>query len=86
MVDNLLIKISTYTSYLRRFHTVSGQETAFLVSSIHGHLTTGTGEPGLARLDTMVKYYFDGEGKTLRPALTLAMAAACNHHLQVLAW
>ena len=65
---------------------MSGQETASLVSSIHGHLTTGTGEPGLARLDTMAKYYFDGEGKTLRPALALAMAAACNHHLQVLAW
>ena len=56
------------------------------MSSIHGHLTLTRAEPGLAMLDTMAKYYFDGEGKTLRPALTLAMAAACNHHLQVLAW
>ena len=60
---------------------MSGQERASLVSSIHGHLPTG--EPGLERLDTMARYYFDGAGKTLRPA---AMAAACNHHLQVLAW
>ena len=31
----------------------------------------------------MSRYYFDGEGKAMRPALTLIMARACNSHLKV---
>ena len=31
----------------------------------------------------MARYYFDGEGKAMRPALTLIMARACNSHLKV---
>ena len=31
----------------------------------------------------MSRYYFDGKGKAMRPALTLIMARACNSHLKV---
>ena len=31
----------------------------------------------------MSTYYFDGQGKAVRPALTLIMAGAVNAHLKV---
>ena len=34
-------------------------------------------------LQEMSQYYFDGEGKAVRPALTLIMARAVNSHLKV---
>lgn len=33
-------------------------------------------------LDTIASYYFDGQGKALRPMVTLLMAKAINYHIQ----
>jgi geranylgeranyl pyrophosphate synthase len=35
------------------------------------------------RLGEMAVYYFDGEGKFIRPRLAITMANAVNNHLQV---
>jgi len=49
-----------------------------MVGEIHDHLVTGD-----QTLQEMSTYYFDGQGKGVRPALTLIMAGACNAHLKV---
>lgn len=50
-----------------------------MVGEIHDHLETS----GPRDLQEMSKYYFDGQGKAVRPALTMIMAGAVNNHLQV---
>jgi len=49
-----------------------------MVGEIHNHLATA--DQGLQDMST---YYFDGQGKAVRPALTLIMAGAVNCHLKV---
>ncbi|TDG40236.1 hypothetical protein AWZ03_013347 [Drosophila navojoa] len=41
-------------------------------------LQSGTSQP---ELDTIACYYFDGQGKALRPMVTMLMAKALNYHL-----
>lgn len=41
-------------------------------------IESGTNQP---ELDTIAKYYFDGQGKALRPMVALLMARAINHHI-----
>ena len=53
-------------------------ETEHLHDDIHRNLANTN-----TTLDTMSKYYFDGQGKNLRPRLSLAMARAVNSHLGV---
>ena len=45
---------------------------------IHQELTNAN-----KTLESMSRYYFDGQGKNLRPRLSLAMARAVNSHLGV---
>ena len=45
---------------------------------IHHELTNAN-----KTLESMSRYYFDGQGKNLRPRLSLAMARAVNSHLGV---
>ena len=45
---------------------------------IHHQLTNAN-----KTLESMSRYYFDGQGKNLRPRLSLAMARAVNSHLGV---
>ena len=54
------------------------QEALALTEQIHREMMNPN-----QTLDEMSKYYFDGQGKAVRPALTLIMAGACNSHLQV---
>jgi len=49
-----------------------------LTQEIHQHLKCSN-----QKLEDMSRYYFDGKGKAMRPALTLIMARACNSHLKV---
>lgn len=56
----------------------SSQESLALTDKIHRELSNMN-----KTLDDMSKYYFDGQGKALRPALTFIMAGACNSHLKV---
>ena len=56
----------------------SSQEALSLTETIHDNLNTGN-----TTLSEMSKYYFDGQGKAVRPALTLIMSGACNSHLKV---
>merc|ERR1719245_1264328 len=49
-----------------------------MVGEIHNHLATGE-----QVLQEMSEYYFDGQGKAVRPTLTLMMAGAVNAHLKV---
>ena len=56
----------------------SSQEALALTEEIHRQMRN----PNTV-LDQMSKYYFDGQGKAVRPALTLIMAGACNSHLKV---
>jgi len=49
-----------------------------MVGEIHSHLVTGEQD-----LQEMSTYYFDGQGKAVRPALTMIMAGAVNSHLKV---
>ena len=49
-----------------------------LHQDIHHHLTNTN-----KTLESMSRYYFDGQGKNLRPRLSLAMARAVNTHLGV---
>ena len=51
-------------------------ETSSLAQEIHQHLSCDS-----PNLDAMAKYYFDGQGKSVRPSVTLAMASAVNSHL-----
>lgn len=37
----------------------------------------------LEELDTISTYYFNGEGKALRPMVALLMSKAINYHLQI---
>lgn len=37
----------------------------------------------LEELDTISTYYFNGEGKALRPMVVLLMSKAINYHLQI---
>ena len=55
------------------------QEALALTEQIHREMKNPN-----QTLDEMSKYYFDGQGKAVRPALTLIMAGACNSHLQVI--
>lgn len=41
-------------------------------------IESGTNQP---ELDTIAKYYFDGQGKALRPMVALLMARAINYHI-----
>lgn len=41
-------------------------------------IEAGTNEP---ELDTIAKYYFDGQGKALRPMVAMLMARAINYHI-----
>jgi len=49
-----------------------------MVGEIHNHLLNPERD-----LQEMATYYFDGQGKAVRPALTMIMAGAVNHHLKV---
>jgi len=49
-----------------------------LTQEIHQHLKCSN-----QKLEDMSRYYFDGKGKAMRPALTLIMARACNSHLKL---
>jgi len=49
-----------------------------MVGEIHNHLATAE-----HNLQEMSEYYFDGQGKAVRPTLTLMMAGAVNAHLKV---
>merc|ERR1712154_307581 len=55
----------------------SSQEALALTERIHAEMRNPN-----QTLDEMSRYYFDGQGKAVRPALTLIMAGACNSHLQ----
>merc|ERR1711936_1423753 len=55
----------------------SSQEALALTEKIHAEMRNPN-----QTLDEMSRYYFDGQGKAVRPALTLIMAGACNSHLQ----
>ena len=71
----------------------TSQETGVLTQEIHHHLKIPNHKlevclPGWSSvkcemLQEMSQYYFDGEGKAVRPALTLIMARAVNSHLKV---
>lgn len=41
-------------------------------------IEAGTNQP---ELDTIAKYYFDGQGKALRPMVAMLMARAINYHI-----
>jgi len=41
-------------------------------------LQKGTDQP---ELDTIATYYFDGQGKALRPMVAMLMARAINYHM-----
>ena len=64
--------------HVQRTVFASSQEALALTEEIHGHMQNKN-----KTLDEMSKYYFDGQGKAVRPALTLIMASACNSHLKV---
>eukprot|EP00090_Calanus_glacialis_P018387 TRINITY_DN2852_c0_g1_i4.p1 TRINITY_DN2852_c0_g1~~TRINITY_DN2852_c0_g1_i4.p1 ORF type:complete len:380 (-),score=126.18 TRINITY_DN2852_c0_g1_i4:98-1237(-) len=49
-----------------------------MVGEIHNHLVNPDQD-----LQEMSTYYFDGQGKAVRPALTLIMAGAVNAHLKM---
>ena len=53
-------------------------ETDPLHHDIHHQLTNAN-----KTLESMSRYYFDGQGKNLRPRLSLAMSRAVNSHLGV---
>ena len=53
-------------------------ESSVLAQEIHHHLSCNNED-----LDVMAKYYFDGQGKSVRPAVTMTMASAVNSHLGV---
>jgi len=56
----------------------TAQETGALTEEIHRQLKISN-----QKLEEISQYYFDGEGKAMRPALTLIMARACNSHLKL---
>jgi len=64
--------------HVQRTVFASSQEALALTEEIHGHMSNPN-----KTLDQMSKYYFDGQGKAVRPALTLIMAGACNSHMKV---
>ena len=85
-VLNMFIKqYSPHLRYKQRSLIVSilmmtaFQEALALTEQIHREMKNPN-----QTLDEMSKYYFDGQGKAVRPALTLIMAGACNSHLQVI--
>lgn len=43
-------------------------------------LENGTNQP---ELKTIATYYFDGQGKALRPMVAMLMAKAINYHMQI---
>merc|ERR1719334_2247599 len=51
-----------------------------MLPRIHQELDRECRSPTLAEMAT---YYFDGQGKAVRPALTMLMAKAVNHHLNM---
>jgi len=51
-----------------------------MLPMIHHELDRECMSPTLAEMAT---YYFDGQGKAVRPALTMLMAKAVNHHLNM---
>jgi len=51
-----------------------------MLPMIHQELDRECRSPTLAEMAT---YYFDGQGKAVRPALTMLMAKAVNHHLNM---
>lgn len=53
---------------------------ARMVEEIHQELAKDQGQ---GQLEEMSTYYFDGQGKAIRPVLTLMMANAVNSHLDV---
>ena len=56
----------------------SSQEALKLTEKIHETLKNPNNT-----LFEMSSYYFDGQGKGVRPAVTLSVARACNNHLKV---
>ncbi|XP_055679063.1 all trans-polyprenyl-diphosphate synthase PDSS1 isoform X1 [Lutzomyia longipalpis] len=54
-------------------------ELKFIYDDIRQLLANGTKQP---ELDSIASYYFDGQGKALRPMVTLLMAKAINYHIQ----
>lgn len=50
----------------------------YVTQDIRDLIESGTDQP---ELDTIAKYYFDGQGKALRPMVAMLMARAMNYHI-----
>ncbi|XP_037027556.1 decaprenyl-diphosphate synthase subunit 1 [Bradysia coprophila] len=50
----------------------------YVTQDIRDLIESGTNQP---ELDTIAKYYFDGQGKALRPMVAMLMARAINYHI-----
>ncbi|EDV93943.1 all trans-polyprenyl-diphosphate synthase PDSS1 [Drosophila grimshawi] len=59
-------------------YIILDDELKYFYDDVRDLLQSGTSQP---ELDTIACYYFDGQGKALRPMVTLLMAKALNYHL-----
>ncbi|XP_068152070.1 all trans-polyprenyl-diphosphate synthase PDSS1 [Drosophila tropicalis] len=59
-------------------YIILDDELKYFYDDVRDLLQSGTSQP---ELDTIASYYFDGQGKALRPMVTMLMAKAINYHL-----
>ncbi|XP_023169537.2 decaprenyl-diphosphate synthase subunit 1 [Drosophila hydei] len=59
-------------------YIILDDELKYFYDDVRDLLQSGTSQP---ELDTIACYYFDGQGKALRPMVTMLMAKALNYHL-----
>ena len=75
-VARALLSKCTVSPPLRAAPVLHETDHLHLHHDIHHHLANTN-----KTLELMSQYYFDGQGKNLRPRLSLAMARAVNSHL-----
>jgi decaprenyl-diphosphate synthase subunit 1 len=61
-------------------YTLLDDDLRYVYEDIRSKLQEGTSQ---AELETISKYYFDGQGKALRPMVAMLMARAINFHMQI---
>ncbi|XP_064541890.1 all trans-polyprenyl-diphosphate synthase PDSS1 [Drosophila montana] len=59
-------------------YIILDDELKYFYDDVRDLLQSGTSQ---SELDTIACYYFDGQGKALRPMVTMLMAKALNYHL-----
>lgn len=75
---------SVLPAFEPKIDEIQKEHTKIVTSDITNRLTSNYQHDGASRdLLQLSKYYFDGQGKSLRPRLIKAMADAVNYHLDI---